>query len=161
MRKVLFTEEQMRKILAKEGLESGLDIGGGYLDPDDGSEAPVNASGVETFADPTNNEKGHVTTGDRIAHSKKPGNGRYGFNARNSYCCVMQEDIDAEKYTYSKQQQANAGNTGTKMGQNIANNKNVSDGTQRKRKHDLKIQQKKLGRDEFQRKYGPIAKMVK
>ena len=46
------------------------------------------------------------------------------------------------------------------MGKNIAQQKNVSDGTQRKRKHDLNLQRNKLGKDEFEKKYGPIAKMV-
>lgn len=164
MRKVLFTESQMKEILLKEGLDNGLDIGGGYLAQDDGSEDPVNASGKEVFTDPTNQTRdGEVVTGDKVSRSLNKrrsiafGTTRYGIGPAGGVC----EGIEDEKYTYSKNQKASAANTGTKMGQNIANGKNVSDGTQRKRKFDLKNQQKKLGKAEFDAKYGPIAKMVK
>lgn len=158
MRKILFTESQMRKILESEGLDNGLDVGGGYLDQDDGSEAPVNATGYEVFTDPTNDTRdGSVVTTDKIGNSKKPGNSRYGF--RYSKIPVT-EDIDNEKFIYNEFQKNAAAATGTKMGQNIANSKNVSDGTQRKRKHDLQIQLDKLGREEFEKKYGPIAKTI-
>ena len=160
MRKVLFTESQMKKILESEGLDSGLAAGGGYLDPDDGAEESTVASGKEVFVDPTNAVRGgNVVIGDKIARSKKPGNGRYGFNNRSSYSAI-QEDIDNEKFIYNKFQKNAAAATGTKMGQNIASTKDVSDGTQRKRKHDLQIQRNKLGKEEFEKKYGPIAKTI-
>ena len=134
MRKVLFTESQMKKILESEGLDSGLAAGGGYLDPDDGAEESTVASGKEVFVDPTNAVRGgNVVIGDKIARSKKPGNGRYGFNNRSSYSAI-QEDIDNEKFIYNKFQKNAAAATGTNNWQsepsiNLSNNKSGWTGT--------------------------------
>ena len=57
MRKVLFTESQMRQILNKVGLNEWSDVSSGYLDQNStGSEAPTNVNGTQVSVNVINPE---------------------------------------------------------------------------------------------------------
>lgn len=162
MRKVLFTESQMRQILIKEGLNDWSDINSGYLDTNsNGGEAPENMSGSEVFVDdPQTNtpEKTSVTTADKVSHSiskRLP----YGFGSK--FTQPVYEDIEQQNFRANKFQKMDAKNSGTKMGQNISDEKKTSNATQRKRKERLNKYKQNMSSEEYKQKYGDIEKMVK
>jgi hypothetical protein len=162
MRKVLFTESQMRQILNKVGLNEWSDVSSGYLDQNsNGSEAPTNVNGTQVSVDvinPEDEEQENVTTTDKIADTQYPKGMNYGFG--RSYARPIAEDIEQQNFIASKYQKSDAKAGGTKMGQNIANEKETSNATQRKRKERLNDKKKELTRDQFKQRYGAIDKMV-
>jgi hypothetical protein len=162
MRKVLFTESQMRQILNKVGLNEWSEVSSGYLDQNSmGSEAPVNVNGTQVSVNvinPEDEEQENVTTTDKIADTQYPKGMNYGFG--RSYARPIAEDIEQQNFIASKYQKSDAKAGGTKMGQNIANEKETSNATQRKRKERLNDKKKELTRDQFKQRYGAIDKMV-
>lgn len=163
MRKVLFTESQMRQILNKVGLNEWSDVSSGYLDQNStGSEAPTNINGTQVSVnviDPEDEEQENVTTTDKIADTQYPKGMNYGFG--RSYARPIAEDIEQQNFIANKYQKSDAKASGTKMGQNIANEKKTSNATQRKRKERLNNYKRKMSPEEYQRKYGDIEKTVK
>lgn len=162
MRKVLFTESQIKQILIKEGLGEWSDINSGYLDDNSSSgEIPCNISGTQVTVDPidvNDPEKEDITTGDKVASSLNQRRANYGFGSK--FTQPVYEDIEQQNFIANKIQKKNAVNGGTKMGQNIKNEKSVSNATQRKRKERLNDKKKELTRDQFKQRYGAIDKMV-
>ena len=145
MRKVLFTESQIKRILEAESVDCG------YLDINSpGTEAPDNVEGDEVTM---SGDK----VSDRIAKIKKSGRG-FPFGAHYSR---IAEDIETQKYITNDQQKKASANTGTKMGQNIAASKENSNGTMRKRKHDIEKHKRELPKNVFDKTYGRIEKIVK
>lgn len=145
MRKVLFTESQIKRILEAESVDCG------YLDINSpGTEAPDNVEGVEVTM------PGDKVS-DRIAKIKKSGRG-FPFGAHYSR---IAEDIETQKYITNDQQKNTSANTGTKMGLNIAASKENSNGTMRKRKHDIEKHKRELPKNVFDKTYGRIEKIVK
>lgn len=163
MRKVLFTESQMRQILNKVGLNEWSDINSGYLNQNShNSEAPANVNGVEVSVnsiDPEQAEKEHVTTTDDIANTLTPRGRNFGFGSK--YTQAMFEDIEQQNFIANKYQKSDAKAGGTKMGQNIANEKKTSNATQRKRKERLNKYKQNMSPEEFKQQYGDIEKTVK
>lgn len=163
MRKVLFTESQMRQILNKVGLNEWSEVSSGYLDQNStGSEAPINVNGTQVSVNvinPDDEEQEHVTTTDSIANTQFPKGMNYGFG--RSYIRPIAEDIEQQNFIANKYQKSDAIAGGTKMGQNIANEKKTSNATQRKRKERLNKYKQNMSREDYQRQYGDIEKTVK
>lgn len=162
MRKVLFTESQIRQILIKEGLGEWSDINSGYLDDNSSSgEIPCNVAGTQVSVDAidvNDPEKEDTTTGDKVTSSLSQRRANYGFGSK--FTQPVYEDIEQQNFRPNKTQKNDAVNGGTKMGKNISNEKTVSNATQRKRKERLNDKKKELTHDEFQKRYGAIDKMV-
>jgi hypothetical protein len=139
MRKVLFTESQIRQILIKEGLGEWSDINSGYLDDNSSSgEIPCNVAGTQVSVDAidvNDPEKEDITTGDKVASSLSQRRANYGFGSK--FTQPVYEDIEQQNFRPNKTQKNDAVNGGTKMGKNISNEKTVSNATQRKRKERL------------------------
>ena len=163
MRKVLFTESQMRQILNKVGLNEWSEVSSGYLDQNSmGSEAPVNVNGTQVSVNvinPEDEEQENVTTTDKIADTQYPKGMNYGFG--RSYARPIAEDIEQQNFIASKYQKNDAKAGGTKMGQNIASEKKTSNATQRKRKERLNKYKQNMTPEEFKQQYGDIEKTVK
>lgn len=163
MRKVLFTESQMRQILNKVGLNEWSDVSSGYLDQNStGSEAPTNVNGTQVSVNvinPDDEEQEHVTTTDAIANTQFPKGMNYGFG--RSYIRPIAEDIEQQNFIANKYQKSDAIAGGTKMGQNMANEKKTSNATQRKRKERLNKYKQDMSHEDYQRQYGDIEKTVK
>lgn len=163
MRKVLFTESQMRQILNKVGLNEWSEVSSGYLDQNsNGSEAPTNVNGTQVSVNvinPDDEEQEHVTTTDSIANTQFPKGMNYGFG--RSYARPIAEDIEQQNFIANKYQKSDAIAGGTKMGQNIANEKKTSNATQRKRKERLNKYKQNMTHEDYQRRYGDIEKTVK
>ena len=163
MRKVLFTESQMRQILNKVGLNEWSDVSSGYLNQNStGSEAPTNVNGTQVSVNvinPEDEEQENVTTTDKIADTQFPKGMNYGFG--RSYIRPIAEDIEQQNFIANKYQKSDAIAGGTKMGQNIANEKKTSNATQRKRKERLNNYKRKMSPEEYKRQYGDIEKTVK
>lgn len=163
MRKVLFTESQMRQILNKVGLNEWSDINSGYLNQNShNSEAPANVNGVEVSVnniDPEQAEEEHVTTTDDIANTLTPRGRNFGFGSK--YTQAMFEDIEQQVYRASDKQKEQAKLGGTEMGENMSKEKKVSNATQRQRKRRLEQQKLKLPKEVYDKKYGDIEKTVK
>jgi hypothetical protein len=168
MRKVLFTESQMRQILDKVGLNEWSEVSSGYLNQNsNGSEPPANVSGVEISANvinPEDEEQENVTTTDAIADTECPQGMHYGYGRPfPTSQRPIAEDIEQQTFIANKYQRNDAKNSGTKMGLNIATKtkRTTSNGTQRKRKHDLELHKKEMSPEEYKKKYGDIEKIVK
>lgn len=163
MRKVLFTESQMRQILNKVGLNEWSEVSSGYLDQNsNGSEAPTNVNGTQVSVNvinPDDEEQEHVTTTDSIANTQFPKGMNYGFG--RSYARPIAEDIEQQNFIANKYQKSDAIAGGTKMGQNIANEKKTSNATQRKRKERLNKYKQNMSHEDYKRQYGDIEKTVK
>lgn len=163
MRKVLFTESQMRQILDKVGLNEWSEVSSGYLNQNStGSEAPTNVSGSEVSVNvinPEDEEQENVTTTDTIANSECPKGMNYGYG--RTYARPIAEDIEQQTFIANKYQKTDAKKGGTKMGANIANEKKTSNATQRKRKERLNKYKQNMTPEEFKQKYGDIEKTVK
>jgi hypothetical protein len=163
MRKVLFTESQMRQILNKVGLNEWSEVSSGYLDQNStGSEAPTNVNGTQVSVNvinPEDEEQENVTTTDKLADTQFPQGMNYGFG--RSYARQIAEDIEQQNFIASKYQKSDAKAGGTKMGQNIASEKKTSNATQRKRKERLNKYKQNMSPEEFKQQYGDIEKTVK
>ncbi len=166
MRKVLFTESQMRQILDKVGLNEWSEVSSGYLNQNsNGSEAPSNVSGVEisvNVINPEDEEQENVTTTDKIADTECPQGMHYGYDRPfPTSQRPIAEDIEQQTFIANKYQKKDAKDSKTKMGLNIAYEETTSNGTQRKRKHDLELHKKEMSPEEYKKKYGDIEKTVK
>lgn len=163
MRKVLFTESQMRQILNKVGLNEWSEVSSGYLNQNStGSEAPTNVNGTQVSVNvinPEDEEQDNVTTTDKLADTQYPKGMNYGFG--RSYARPIAEDIEQQNFIASKYQKSDAKAGGTKMGQNIANEKKTSNATQRKRKERLNKYKQNMSPEDFKQQYGDIEKTVK
>ena len=136
---------EIKRILEAESVDCG------YLDINSpGTEAPDNVEGVEVTM---SGDK----VSDRIAKIKKSGRG-FPFGAHYSR---LAEDIETQKYITNDQQKKASANTGTKMGLNIAASKENSNGTMRKRKHDIEKHKRELPKNVFDKTYSRIEKIVK
>lgn len=162
MKKVLFTESQMRQILNKIGLNEWSEISSGYLNQNSpGTEAPSNIGGSKVTVDPVNpedEEQKNVTTTDDFARTLSPRARNFGFGSK--YAQPVTEDIEQQVFRPSKYQKSKAKAGGTKMGQNIASEKKTSNATQRKRKQRIDDYKQNMSPEEFKQKYGDIEKTV-
>jgi hypothetical protein len=162
MKKVLFTESQMRQILNKMGLNEWSEISSGYLNQNSpGTEAPSNIGGSKVTVDtvnPEDEEQENVTTTDDFARTLSPRGRNFGFGSK--YTQPVTEDIEQQVFRPSEHQKSKAQAGGTKMGKNIANEKTTSNATQRKRKERLNDKKKELTHDQFKQRYGAIDKIV-
>ena len=141
MKKIIVTESQFRKICENNGI---------YLDnTEQSSKESENIESTETTVGDT-----PVTT-DKISNEKTPYR-PYGWRSSGRAIC---ENDDA-RVDYFSDQKRRAASTGTKMGQNIANNIGTTEGTNRKRKFDLNKKKNEMGKDAFEQQYGDIDTMV-
>ena len=143
MRKVIFTEEQLRRII-------GEDVNGFVLDVSDGSEAPDNAYGTQVFSDyPDKDVETDVTTTDNFSRKKNRVNRLFArsrtyesINESNFDDAVGQNFGKNEKETIMAQ--GNSENSG-KMLKNISND--IANGGTRNNTNQVRIsrlkQQKK------------------
>ena len=99
MKKVLFTESQMRQILNKMGLNEWSEISSGYLNQNSpGTEAPSNIGGSKVTVDtvnPEDEEQENVTTTDDFARTLSPRGRNFGFGSK--YTQPVTEDIEQQK----------------------------------------------------------------
>lgn len=166
MRKVLFTESQMRQILNKVGINEWSEVNGGYLNKNSsGSEAPTNVNGIQISAnviDPDDVEQDNVTTTDQFGNMQSPRGRGFGPKGLNTMTPVsLEEDIEQQNFRANKFQKNDAKAGGTKMGNNIANEKKTSNATQRKRKERLNKYKQNMSPEEYKQQYGDIEKTVK
>lgn len=134
MRKVLFTEAQLRRII-------GEDVDG-YLDLMPAKDVPDNAAGYQVFSNPENigadDDNAKSVDTDNISLKKVPG--RVPFRRWGGAFLgeEVMDDMDVRKSgPIAKQKIANAAAAGGKMANNMNSEKKATLGTLYKRKHDL------------------------
>jgi hypothetical protein len=164
MRKVLFTESQMRQILNKVGINES-EFGSGYLDKySNGTEAPANVNGIQVSTntvDPEDSEQNSITTTDEFGNMQSPRGRGFGPKGLNTMTPVsLEEDIEQQDFIANKFQKRAAKAGGTKMGKNIASEKKTSNATQRKRKERLNNYKQNMSPEEYKKQYGKIEKTV-
>ena len=141
MRRVIFTESQLKSILG-ENFDT-------YLPKKDfAEENPENAYGTQvslTGKDSKGDPIDTVAT-DRIAKSRTPSIGRFRRISENDE--LNEENQELVNHQYNLGMKMNnqidamaAQNPSDKLLQNMSNDKNMKHGTAKKRKHDLEVMQ--------------------
>lgn len=139
MRKVIFTESQLKKILG-ENFDT-------YLPKKDyAEENPNNAYGTQvslTGKDSKGDPIDTVAT-DRIAKSRTPSIGRFRRISENDELNEENQELVNHEYNLGMKMNGQidtmaAQNPNDKLLQNMSNDKNMKHGTAKKRKHDLEV----------------------